>query len=123
MFEAGGFVLIDLGVARHLSLGSLTTMGKTWGSEGYMSPEHAKAARQLSCKSDVFSLGVVLQQCLSGKHPTGFDQMKLMFGGIRTASLCAHAPAELAAIIDRMLEVRPKPAELVEILRDLGRSL
>lgn len=121
------FVLIDLGVARHLSLGSLTTMGKTWGSEGYMSPEHAKAARQLSCKSDVFSLGIVLQQCLAGKHPTGFDQMRLMFGSVRTESIRAHLPLEFAAIINRMVsvtpEVRPRPTELIEVFQKLSRSI
>src|SRR5580700_9338059 len=39
---AGGGVLIDLGVARHVDLASLTTTGKTWGTAGYFSPEQAR---------------------------------------------------------------------------------
>lgn len=61
----GRAVLIDLGVARHLSLGALTTLGKTWGTDGYMSPEQANALRQLSCKSDIFSLVSCFKSCCS----------------------------------------------------------
>src|SRR5262249_35827038 len=77
----GRAVLIDLGVARHLSLGALTTVGKTWGTEGYMSPEQANAVRQLSCKSDLFSLGIVLQESVLGTHPTAYNQLALSGGG------------------------------------------
>ena len=67
MVQADGHaVLIDLGVARHIELDSLTTYGKTWGTEGYLSPEQSRAVRTLTCKSDVFALGVVVQECLLG---------------------------------------------------------
>lgn len=44
-------ILIDLGVARHLDLQNLTAPGCSWGTCGYLSPEQAKAVRQLSYKS------------------------------------------------------------------------
>jgi serine/threonine-protein kinase len=117
--QSGRAVLIDLGVARHLSLGSLTTAGKTWGTEGYMSPEHANALRQLSCKSDIFALGIVLQESLTGNHPTGLNQMALLSGGLPTAALGLNLPVNFASHLDSMLHLKPhnRPApEQVAIL-------
>lgn len=114
----GECVLIDLGVARHLAFSPLTTIGKTWGTDGYMSPEHARALRQLSCKSDVFALGVTLQECLLSRHPTNGHQHSLLFGGVRTFTLLPSASQYLAETIDAMLEYRPEkrpsPADLVD---------
>jgi eukaryotic-like serine/threonine-protein kinase len=105
--NVGRAVLIDLGIAKHLSLGSLTTAGKTWGTEGYMSPEHAKALRQLSCKSDVFALGIVLQESLAGSHPTGFNQMALLSGGLPTTGLGLNLPVNFMTSLDLLLHFNP----------------
>jgi serine/threonine protein kinase len=116
----GRAVLIDLGVARHLNLSPLTTAGKTWGTEGYMAPEHARG-KTLSCKADLFALGVLLQECLLQRHPTGGRQLLLMNGGPKTAALHPKAPADLAQIIDAMLDrspgVRPTPRRSAEALQ------
>lgn len=116
----GRAVLIDLGVARHLNLSPLTTAGKTWGTEGYMAPEHARG-KTLSCKADVFALGVLLQECLLRRHPTGGRQILLMNGGPKTAALHPKTPADLAQIIDAMLDrspgVRPTPRRVAEALQ------
>lgn len=109
----GHAVLIDLGVGRHLSMTPLTTLGKTWGTEGYMSPEQAQALRNLSCKSDVFALGVVLQEALLGAHPTGYNQLALNGGGRSTATLGLNLPGDITGLIDSMLlpgaHLRPTP--------------
>jgi len=114
--RSGRAVLIDLGVARHLSLTSLTTVGKTWGTEGYLSPEQMQARRDLTCKSDVFSLGVVLQEALVGRHPTGRAQAPLLNGGPRTSALRSGVPPRLAALVDAMVHrqahARPHPQEV-----------
>jgi len=116
----GRAVLIDLGVARHLNLSPLTTAGKTWGTEGYMAPEHARG-KTLSCKADVFALGVLLQECLLQRHPTGGRQILLMKGGLKTAALHPKTPADLAQFIDAMLDrspgVRPTPRRVAEALQ------
>lgn len=116
----GRAVLIDLGVARHLNLSPLTTAGKTWGTEGYMAPEHARG-NPLSCKADVFALGVLLQECLLQHHPTAHRQTVLMNGGLKTAALRPDTPAELARIIDLMLDrspgVRPSPRRVADALQ------
>lgn len=54
--DRGSAVLIDLGIARHIELQTLTAPGCSWGTHGYLSPEQARAVKQLSCKSDIFAL-------------------------------------------------------------------
>lgn len=114
MTDAGRAVLIDLGLARHLDLSPLTSVGKTWGTEGYLSPEQAKGSL-LSCKSDIFALGIVLQESLLGRHPTSRRQAALLEGGPRTSSLRAGLPAGLVTVIDAMVHKsplrRPLPAD------------
>lgn len=114
----GRVVLIDLGVARHLSLSSLTTAGKTWGTEGYMSPEQMQMPRRLTCKSDMFSLGLVLQECLLGTHPTGRQQMQLANGGPRCFAVLPMLDHAVAILVDGMLtkkpERRPVPSFVVK---------
>lgn len=123
----GEAVLIDLGFARHLAEPSLTAHGATYGTPGYMSPEHARYIRQLTCKSDVFALGVVLQESLTGVHPTLGRQEGLQLSAPRTAECCPKAPAALAEVIDRMLlprpAFRPDPEELVRRFAKLAESL
>lgn len=101
--KTSGAVLFDLGVARHLSMDSLTSVGITWGTQGYMAPEHARAMRLLSCKADVFSLGIVLQEALLGRHPVFGDQRLLLNGGPPTQRLSPTLPAAFCEIVDKML--------------------
>jgi eukaryotic-like serine/threonine-protein kinase len=115
-------VLIDLGVAKHLEQSPLTGIGLTWGTAGYMSPEQM-TGMPLTCQSDVFSLGITLQESLTGKHPTNLDQRSLLSGGPPTHTIAPHAPAGLAALIDRMVHARPArrptPVDLVDTFSDL----
>lgn len=108
-------VLIDLGVARHVQMSDLTSTGTTWGTVGYMSPEQVRASKQLSCKSDIFAVGVVLQECLAGKHPTGGRQHLLTAGAYPTRIVAPNVPVALADVIDRMLSAqairRPQPSD------------
>lgn len=118
--KAGPAVLFDLGVARHLSMDSLTSVGVTWGTQGYMAPEHARAMRLLSCKADVFSLGIVLQECVLGRHPVLGDQRLLMNGGPPTQRLSPNLPIGFCEIIDKMVvkEVHKRlgPSQVIALL-------
>jgi serine/threonine protein kinase len=117
----GHAVLIDLGVARHIELDSLTTYGKTWGTEGYLSPEQSRAVRTLTCKSDVFALGVVVQECLLGRHPTARRQQPLVAGGPATIAMQQGLPTDFSVLVDRMVHRdpvrRPTPADVVTSMR------
>jgi len=117
MSTQGRAVLIDLGLARHLKLESLTSMGKTWGTIGYLSPEQTEAQRALTCKSDIFSLGLVLQEGLLGRHPTSRKQNLLLQGGIKTDRIIKNIPPSFSALIDSMLEKNPIKRPLPSIVQ------
>ncbi|MBL8917964.1 MAG: protein kinase [Myxococcaceae bacterium] len=57
--------LLDFGIAKALGRSSRTSIGMVKGTSGYMSPEQIRG-EPLDPRSDVFSLGVVLHECLTG---------------------------------------------------------
>lgn len=118
----GRACVIDLGLARHLNDSSLTQIGATWGTLGYLSPEQTRRVRQLTCKSDVFALGIVVLEAALGRHPTRGDQLRLEAQGFHE-----RLPGEVsnwvhADLIRRMLHPkpirRPSPDEILETLTD-----
>jgi serine/threonine protein kinase len=64
----GSVKIIDFGIALCESYASLTTQGAVRGKVQYVSPEQAQT-HKLDGRSDVFSLGVVLYECLAGNQP------------------------------------------------------
>ena len=120
-------VLIDLGIARHLDETPLTGPGLTWGTQGYLSPEQCRAEPNLTCHSDVFSLGVSLQEALSGIHPTRGDQRALIANPRHTSELAPRCPAGMADLIDLMLKqraaFRPIPTALVKRFGEIAADL
>jgi serine/threonine protein kinase len=57
--------LLDFGIAKALGRSSRTNIGMVKGTSGYMSPEQIRG-EPLDARSDVFSLGVVMHECLTG---------------------------------------------------------
>jgi len=104
--DSGGTVLIDLGAARYLAQDNSPAAREPFGTRGYFSPEQARATKALSCASDVFSLGVVMLQCLLGRHPTDYSQAPLA-AGIRASDMRLAVSANLLSELDKMLSVRP----------------
>ncbi|MFT3773591.1 MAG: serine/threonine-protein kinase [Minicystis sp.] len=69
----GDFVkLLDFGVSKFSAAGddmSATAPGATLGTPYYMSPEQAKGAPRIDPRSDLYSVGVILYQCVTGQVP------------------------------------------------------
>lgn len=66
----GTVKLVDLGVAKARGTDSLRTMQKTvFGTPNYISPEQAIDSSAVDERADVYSLGVVLFELLTGRHP------------------------------------------------------
>ena len=62
--------LLDFGLARHTEGGKkLTLPGDLLGTPDYFSPEQARADQPLSARSDIFSLGILLYEILTGRLP------------------------------------------------------
>lgn len=68
------FVLIDLGIAKHLAENTYTQYGTLIGTLGFISPETLYGRSGLTLRSDYFSLGIVSYIALKGKHPFNNDQ-------------------------------------------------
>ncbi len=104
-------LLIDFGIARLLdNITALTKTGMAIGTPGYMSPEQARGAEELTPAIDVFGLGCLLYECVTGKAAfTGANAASVMsnilFGQpVPIRDACPEAPDALIALIDRMLK-------------------
>ena len=67
-----GPVLVDFGIARAIQVAGmdrLTRSGFVVGTSGYMSPEQIQGVADIDHRSDLYSLGCVLYECLSGRPP------------------------------------------------------
>jgi len=134
--SVGSAVLIDLGAASYLDQGirplkpldrrDRRSARKPLGTLGYFSPEQIRGTKVLSCASDVFSLAVVMLQCLLGRHPTNYDQTALA-EGIRASGGRVAAHISLLSALDKMLlplpAFRPNPAELSRRFQSLRQTM
>jgi serine/threonine-protein kinase len=105
--------VMDFGIARDNSFGDLTEAGTGIGTPAYMSPEQVLGDK-LDARSDIFSLGVMLYQMVTGKKPFVEDERRSAMHKIRlekhvgARKLNPDIPRELAGVIDRCLEKQPR---------------
>lgn len=120
--------LLDFGLARDVEKAGPTRTGITFGTPEYMSPEQAMSARKVRSPGDVWSVGVMLYELLSGTHPfDGETPNAIMANAIKEplpplTTIAPHVPEPLVRLIERSLEKeaadRPQTAgELLEELR------
>ena len=113
MIVRGGLVKItDFGIARMRSAEVQTQAGVLLGSPRYMSPEQVLGKRA-EPRSDIFSLGVILYEMLTGKPPfTGEDINSMMFQILNLTptppgSVNSQVPEMLDLIVARVLAKSP----------------
>lgn len=110
----GGVKLMDFGIARDRNYEQdLTESGTGIGTPSYMSPEQILGDR-LDARSDLFSLGIVLYQMVTGKKPFVEDEERSVMHKIRlekhekARALNPEIPRELERIIDKCLQKEPR---------------
>lgn len=106
-----GAVLVDFGLARHIRDQQLTGSHMVIGTPLYIAPESLEK-EQTDERSDLFSLGMVGLQMLLGRAPIEGKNLYEIFNQIilRELPLAKEVPGvcpELAAVIDKLLEVDP----------------
>jgi protein kinase-like protein/PEGA domain-containing protein/zinc ribbon protein/TonB-like protein len=129
--EHGHAVVTDFGIAKAATGGKLTGTGMSIGTPHYMSPEQAKA-QALDGRSDIYSLGVVAYQCLTGSVPfDGEDSFSIGYKHIMeevpTPPIDSHEKRQLFDIIRKMMAKAPEQRfqnaeELIPVLEG-GRAV
>ncbi len=109
--EFGQSLLTDFGIAKAASGQKLTGTGMSIGTPHYMSPEQARA-QPIDGRSDIYSLGIVAYQCLTGSVPyDGEDSFSIGYKHITepipTPSLITADERRLFEVIKRMLMKDP----------------
>ncbi len=124
--DEGQAVVMDFGLARATDLSRLTKTGTALGTAAYMSPEQANG-QSVDAQADVWALGVVLYQMLSGRLPFASDQLAGIFYAIMhkepepVTGYRPDAPPDLERIIDRALakDIGQRYRTADELLSDL----
>ena len=112
--EGGRAKLVDFGVA-HLraAIEGLTTTGATLGTPGYMAPEQARGEPSIDARADVFSLGAVLFEAITGRPPfVGEDPVATLLAveqepAPRLRDVAPHADPSMDSLLSRMLAKDP----------------
>jgi serine/threonine-protein kinase len=129
--EGGGTVkVLDFGVAKLMaeevmqsSSTALTGTGALLGTPCYMSPEQAFGEQNIDHRADIWGLGIMLYECLSGVLPTRADNVGQVLKIILEESIAPldsvvpELPHDIAALVAKMLQRRPeaRPSDLREV--------
>jgi serine/threonine protein kinase len=104
----------DFGLAKLLdAVGSLTQTGAIVGTPSYMAPEQARAEKQLTPAADVYALGAILYECLTGRPPfqaaTALDTLMLVMeqDPVPPRLLNPGVPRDLETVCLKCLEKTP----------------
>jgi len=123
--KLGRLKLTDFGVARIAGV-QQTQTGIVLGSPSYMSPEQIRGEK-LTGKTDIFSLGVTLYQCITGELPFQGDTLPALAYAITQSkqssprSINGEVPVSLVRIVNKALQ--KDPAERHENAQELANSL
>ena len=122
----GEVKLTDFGIARAVTRATATIHGLLRGKLAYMSPEQA-CGRSLGHRADIFSLGVVLYELLTGQRPIQGDSERTLLQALRACriasprSLNPRVPERLERVVMKALS--PDPETRYQDALNLMRSL
>ncbi len=125
--SAGVPKILDFGLAKTAASTKLTQMGSTLGTVAYMSPEQARG-EEVDRRSDVWSLGVILYEMVSGRMPFLGDYEQATIYGILNAEpepltgMRTGVPMELERIVSKCLvkDAERRYQSTTDLIVDLG---
>jgi serine/threonine-protein kinase len=125
--KKGTLKLADFGIARDIDATGLTATGRTVGTFAYMAPEQIRGAPPVTHKTDLYALGCVLFELLTGKPPFGAEtSAEIMFQHLekvppRVSSIALDCPMWLDALISQLLQKNPdqRPRDASSVLQAL----
>lgn len=132
MTKDGKLKLTDFGIAKDIDRTSLTGANNTIGTAAYMSPEQCRGEKFLTGKSDLYSLGIVFFELLTGNKPFNAESPVDMFlmhvnnpaPRVRNQPGCMDVPPALETLIHQLMEKktdhRPRDAAMVlQVLQEI----
>ena len=137
LLSGGACTVADFGIAKALSSArqsepgeTLTSLGTSLGTPAYMAPEQIAGDPNVDHRADIYSLGCVGYEMLTGQSPfAGKSPQQMLAAHVMEkpaplASRRADIPPSLIALIDRCLEKEPsaRPQSATEIVTRLEAS-
>jgi eukaryotic-like serine/threonine-protein kinase len=110
----GTVKLTDFGIAKDTDVTALTAANSTVGTASYMSPEQCRGARDITAKSDLYSMGIMFYELLTGRKPFFAETPVEMFlqhaSGTFTppSKLVPECPPWLNTLICQLMEKKPE---------------
>ena len=119
--------VIDFGIARFADRADLTGPGIIFGTAGYMAPEQARGERRIDARADVFALGCVLFECITGKpvfagaHATAVLAKVVLEDAPRLRTILPNVPDALDRLVSRLLSKVPasRPSDARALSQEL----
>ena len=119
--------ILDLGIARMMNISRATGTGVMLGTPGYMAPEQARGSKEIDARVDVFALGCVLFECITGRpafiaeNVAGLLAKILLEDSPRVSEVTSNVPHALDALIARMLSKHAitRPTNGSAVVREL----
>jgi serine/threonine protein kinase len=127
--KAADVRVLDFGIA-HVEQVAVTQTGTMLGTPGYIAPEQARGSRHVGPPADIFALGAVLFECLTGRPPFVAEHAlgvlaKILFEEAPSVyELWPEVPAFLDALIARMLAKDPadRPQNAAALALELSKG-
>jgi len=124
--EGGPAVVMDFGLAKVSDLTRVTKTGATLGTAAYMSPEQARGI-PVDSRTDVWSIGVVLYEMLTGRQPFGGDHLAAVAYAVQHVEpesptrVRPEIPIDLERVVERAMAKDPsgRYQTIDEFLADL----
>lgn len=122
--------VVDFGISRmsrRHGLSALTDPGTVLGTPSYMAPEQMEAAATVDARSDIWALGTILFELLTGKPPYTGESLPQIFMKImrsktpKASAVRAGVPSGIDAVIARCLEI--DAPERFQTVADLAWAL
>ncbi len=125
--EDGRIKIADFGIARAAEATRLTQIGSVLGTAAYLSPEQA-SGHEVTGSADIYSLGVVLYELLSGRTPYAFDSLAQLEARQRSGAITSlrkiepAVPEKLEAAVMRCLALDPdeRPQSALALAHELA---